>query len=387
MKKSKIMLLTVLALVLCIVCIVSNTFSWFPRPQELKGDSLAWNVSYDISVGEGITMATYESTDDGKTFGETALTDFTDTTGIASDKRRYFRTDIINSGDNAQSVSLFISRLDLSQNSNGNFYLGVNGPLKTYKGFGSSQSEKVSSVINKKNVYVGFNIHQTYVPTDYQIHWWDNSNKSYNSDSDVSQYLGKEGNYLNSTYKMAYATIPWDANSVKLRKNDEWYGVDNTNVDEYNTICLFLYDNATQAKATRSGTAAGINTYYTSASVTVGETINLAATGKGTITYKSSDESIATVSNDGTVKGVTSGSVEITATSTGVYGDTITETCYVTVNPDISDGINDVPIVTNLNVGARTEEGNTVVSVYWYIKNDGGTGNLNYTIDDVYLTL
>ena len=61
MKKSKIVLVTVLAFVLCFVCLATQTFSWFTLPRSMNGDSLQWSeIAYNASTGSGITIATYE---------------------------------------------------------------------------------------------------------------------------------------------------------------------------------------------------------------------------------------------------------------------------------------------------------------------------------------
>ena len=393
MKKSKIIIVSVLAVILCVMCVTTSTFSWFTRPQTLKGDSLGWKINYDTSVGSGVTMKTYASTDGGSTYNEAQeITSFSNSSGIGAGDRVWYRTDITNNGASPQSVSLYLSKLTLPENAQGKFYLGVNNPLKTYKcynGNNASAEQKVESVINKKNVYVGFNNNQTYTPTNYQVHWW-SSNSDYNGDSSVNAYFSpnKTVDYDNQTYNMSYATIPWNANAVKLKQGDTWYGNDNTDIATNNTICL--YQSATNSYSTiykGSGVAAGIEKFYSSARVTVGDTIDLAATGKGKINYKSSNTSVATVDPSGVVTGVNSGTATITVTSTGAYGDTITATCNLSVVAKESNVKTDVPIITNVKVNGISDVGEaTTESIYWYIKNDG-SGALTYTIEDVYLTL
>ena len=96
---------------------------------------------------------------------------------------------------------------------------------------------------------------------------------------------------------------------------------------------------------------------------------------------------MATVSSTGMVTAIKAGHTTITVTSTGSYGDKITATCWLTVHDSVDPGaIFDVPIVTNVKVAPATEAGNTVESVYWYIKNDGSVA-LTYSIGDIYLTL
>lgn len=394
MKKSKIIIVSVLAVILCVMCVTTSTFSWFTRPQTKKGDSLGWNINYDTSVGSGVTMKTYASTDGGSTYNEAQeVTSFSNSSGIGAGDRVWYRTDITNKGSSPQSVSLYLSKLTLPENAQGKFYLGVNNPLKTYKcynGNNSSAEQKVESVINKKNLYVGFNQNQTYTPTNYQVHWWDSTNSGDIGDSSVNAYFSpnKTGDYDNQTYNMSYATIPWNANAVLLRQGNTWYGKDNTDIATNNTICLYQSgENSYSTIYKGSGVAAGIEKFYSSANVTQGSTIDLAATGQGTITYNSSNTSVATVNSSGVVTGLKSGTAKITVTSTGAYGDTITATCNLTVVAKEGNAKTDVPIITNLKVNGISDGSEaTTESVYWYIKNDG-SGALTYTIEDVYLTL
>lgn len=392
MKKLKIIIVSLLAVILCIMCVTTSTFSWFTRPKNMSGSHLALGFDYDVSTGNGVTMRTYASTDDGKTYVETAgsvITDFSNADGLAAGARVCYRTDIINSGDAPQSVSLYLTKLEFPQDTAGSFYLGVNGPLKTYKNYygdSSLTSDKRAVTINKKNVYVGFDDANTYTPTHYQIHWWDSTNKTYNGDSEVHAYFDpkKTGTWNNKTYKMTYATIPWDSNAIKLRNGDNWYGNDNTNIATNNTVA---FDG--NSAYVKSGVSAGINSFYSSASLKVGSNIDLAAVAQGKkINYSSSNKDVATVDDNGTVKGVSAGTSVITVTATGTYGDVMTASCTVTVSSADGNAKSDVPVVTNVKVDGRYADGEPgVESVYWYIKNDSSSGPLKYTIEDLYLTL
>lgn len=392
MKKLKIIVVSLLAVILCVMCVTTSTFSWFTRPQSLQGDHLGLDFNYDISTGTGITMRTYASIDDGKTYVETTeseITDFSNSDGLAAGTRVCYRTDIINSGTAPQSVSLFLTKLEFAEDTSGSFYLGVNGPLKTYKNYygdSSLTSDKQAVTINQKNVYVGFYNANTYTPTDYQIHWWNNSKSSYNGNSEVQPYFSPEktGTWNSKIYKMSYATIPWDANAVKLRKGDTWYGNDNTDIVTYNTVAFD--GNSTYVT---SGKSAGINTFYSSATLKVGDSIDLAAEAQGkTITYSSSNTGVATVDSNGTVSGVSAGTSVITVTAKGTYGDVMTASCTVTVSSADGNAKSDVPVVTNVKVDGRYADGEPgMESIYWYIKNDSSSGSLKYTIEELYLTL
>lgn len=391
MKKLKIIVVSLLAVMLCVMCVTTSTFSWFTRPQSSQGDHLGLDFNYDISTGTGITMRTYASIDDGKTYVETAgneITDFSNSGGLEAGKRVCYRTDIINTGKAPQSVSLYLTKLQFAEGTSGSFYLGVNGPLKTYKNYygdSSLTSDRQAVTINQKNVYVGFDNANTYTPTDYQIHWWDNSKSTYNGNSEVQPYFSPEktGNWNSKTYKMSYATIPWDANAVKLRNGNSWYGNDNTDIVTYNTVAFD--GNSTYVT---SGKSAGINTFYSTATLKVGDSIDLAAEAQGTVTYTSSNKSVATVDRNGTVSGVSAGTAVITVTATGTYGDVMTASCSVTVSSVDGNAKKDVPIVTNVKVDGQYADGEPgVESIYWYIKNDSSSGPLKYTIEELYLTL
>lgn len=398
MKKSKLILVTVLALVLCLLCVTTSTFSWLPRPKEDKGNSLAWNLSYETSVGKDITMTTYALPENGREPDDphaqlTEVTEFSNSEGIDPGHRKYYRTDIINSGSEAQSISLFLSSLSGLDSTNGKFCLGVNGPLRTYRNYSDISSEagsKIEKIINEKNVYVGFNVNQTYTPQNYAVHWWQTGNDNYNGDSQVKPYFSpnKQGDYANSKYNMSYATIPYDANAVKLRQDNNWYGGNNEDLANKNTIIVYSDNGNVNTDYQKSSLAAGIESFYSSAAVTAGDTIDLAAKGHtNTFSYTSSNASVATVSSTGMVTAIKAGHTTITVTSTGSYGDKITATCWLTVHDSVDPGaIFDVPIVTNVKVAPATEAGNTVESVYWYIKNDGSVA-LTYSIGDIYLTL
>lgn len=398
MKKSKILLVTVLALVLCLLCVTTSTFSWLPRPKEDKGNSLGWNPSYEASVGKDITMTTYELPENGREPDDPhavldVVSDFNNNEGIDPGHRKYYRTDIINSGTEAQSISLFMSSLSGLDSTNGKFCLGVNGPLRTYKNYSDINSEagsKIEKIINEKNVYVGFKVNQTYTPQNYAVHWWQTGNDNYNGDSQVKPYFSpnKQGDYANSKYNMSYATIPYDANAVKLRQDNNWYGGNNEDLANKNTIIVYSDNGNVNTDYQKSSLAAGIESFYSTAAVTAGDTIDLAAKGHtDTFSYTSSNASVATVSSTGTVTAIKAGHTTITVTSTGSYGDKITATCSLTVHDYVDTStLFDVPIVTNVKVAPKTEAGNTVESVYWYIKNDGNVA-LTYSIGDIYLTL
>lgn len=413
MKKSKILLVTVLALVLCLLCVTTSTFSWLPRPKEDKGNSLAWNLSYETSVGKDITMTTYALPENGREPDDphaqlTEVTEFSNSEGIDPGHRKYYRTDIINSGSEAQSISLFLSSLSGLDSTNGKFCLGVNSPLRTYKNYSDINGEagsKVEEVINEQYVYLGLHAGEEtegkFNNKIERIHAWNDSisliSKSNWSDRFSTGKTGSwviDGKWNNSSqnFNIYAMKVDYRCTDFQLKEsgdeNSGWHNEAKPKITENNTIVFYEYGNVYTAVAKKSSEAAGIESFYSSAGANVGDTVDLAAKGHtNTFAYTSSDESVATVSSTGQVKAKKAGHTTITVTSTGVYGDKITATCSFTVHDNVDPGaIFDVPIVTNVKVAPATEAGNTVESIYWYIKNEGND-TLTYSIDDIYLTL
>lgn len=407
MKKSKILLVTVLALVLCLLCVTTSTFSWLQRPKEDKGNALAWNPSYETSVGKDISMTTVELNEDGSVPDlPVEVSDFSNTGGLASGSRKYYRTDIKNSGTEAQSVSLFLSSLDMGIK-DGSFHIGVNSPLRTYKSYPSESivgDIPIQYEIYRQNVYVGLESveesENKFTNRNLSVHSWD-----YDSDCSWSnaKNTGKTrswslgSNYWeNASRTFNIYAFEIDSRSTKFQIVDK----DGKRTDAMptissnNTIVYFEWKGGYHSQEKNSLVensvgGAKIDTFYSSAKVKVDDTVSIPATGTN-ITYSSSNTSVATVSTDGTVTGVSNGTATITATSTGAYGDTITAECVVFVSDSNDNSIHDVPIVTNVRVEAASGEADTkkdtVVSIYWYIKNEGSNA-LTYSIDDIYLSL
>ena len=105
------------------------------------------------------------------------------------------------------------------------------------------------------------------------------------------------------------------------------------------------------------------------ANVSVALTKGTDYTGKS-VSYKSSDTSVATVASDGTLTLLKEGVATITTTITGVYTDTMT----VTTEVEVIDPKNQVPVVENVTVDANGQ-----VEVCWFIKNET-TEALTYNI-------
>lgn len=366
MKKSKFTLVIVLGLVLCLLCGTTATFSWFNRPEVLKGDSLSWDGAYNVTNGKNITAVTYAASEaDGSAYSTDPF-DFKTPTTVLPHETKYFCTEVKNTGTTPQSISLFLNNSDTNTLS-----VGVNSPLRTYRRFTSdSQTSYVSkapSNVNEKNLYIATNVT---APTIYTMHTWKTGTDSI-SDTDLNGYIeGKTVNYDNVDYKISYVTIPMEHDRAKLWIKDpkKWFGNDLEITDLKNTY-VFKADNSTTM--IQSEQSAGISSFYSKAEAVVGEKFDLSAKAQGTVTYTSSNPNVATVTNDGKVTANKAGTTTVTVTSTGAYGDKITAKCNLTVSkkPVKSSYI---PIVTNMKIeGKGTADSDPVVTkVYWYIKND-----------------
>lgn len=384
MKKSKFTLVIVLGLVLCLLCGTTTTFSWFNRPEVLKGDSLSWNGDYNVTNGNKITAVTYAASKDDGSVYDTAPFDFSSLQNVSvpAHETKYFCTEVKNTGTTPQSISLFLNNSDTNTLS-----VGVNSPLRTYRRFTSdSQTSYVSkapSNVNEKHLYIATNVT---APTIYTMHTWKNGTDSI-SDTDLNGYIeGKTVNYDNVDYKISYVTIPVEHDRAKLWIKDpkKWFGNDLEITDLKNTY-VFKADNSTTM--IQSEQSAGISSFYSKAEAVVGEKFDLSAKAQGAVTYASSKTDVATIDNNGQVTANKAGKTTVTVTSTGVYGDVITAKCELTVSkkPVKSSYI---PIVTNMKIeGKGTADSDPVVTkVYWYIKNDTQNDAV-YSLGDMQISL
>ena len=392
MKKIKVLFITVLAVILCLLCVANFTFSWFTLPQAKNGDSLEWSdITYDLSSKNGISIQTFESSDDGETFSDTPVTDFSNSAGISGEERKYYRTDIINSSDYAQSVSLYLSSLSIPESSSGSFYLGTNGPLRTYKGYGANNAnttEKTDSVMRvyfqhkDKGIWAENTTFKINVDgTDYYLNYIDGSNpKTYYYDVSTSAkmiYI-----YIANMEPTDYQRTP----NIDISNKTKSFGVwleDRTN--GYNNPNYSISD-------------VGFNVYKYYNTISLDRNVGTfdASLTKGThydgsgIEYYSGDTNVFTVDKDtGKITIVGAGSATLYTKVTYNDFDT-TDSKEVSTKVTVSNSsttYTDVPIVTNYKVSAKSDEGNSVVSVYWYIKNNSESGTLVYTIKDLYASL
>lgn len=384
MKKSKFTLVIVLGLVLCLLCGTTTTFSWFNRPDVQKGDSLSWHGDYNVTNGKDITAVTYAASEaDGSVYGTTQF-DFSSLQNVSvrAHETKYFCTEVKNTGAAPQSISLFLNNSETNKLS-----VGVNSPLRTYRRVTSdSQTSYVVKTpcnVNEKNLYIATNVDD---PTIYTMRTRKNGASDY-TDKKLSGYIeGKSGKYDGKYYKISYVTIPIEHDRARLGlgngSSQEWFGSDLEITDQNNTY-VFKENESTIMK--QSDKSAEISKFYSKAETIVGSKFSLSATAKGKVTYASLNTDVATIDNNGQVTAKSTGTATIRVTSTGIYGDTITADCTLTVTEKPSQS-SYIPIVTNMKIEGATDSNPAVTKVYWYIKNDTQS-NAVYSLGDVQISL
>lgn len=393
MKKIKYYLVAVMAVILCLMCLMTTTFSWFTRGTK-TGNSLTWNSDYQVSDGADIGMATYKlNTSSGEYEQVASNYNFSNSDGIPSGERVCYRTDITNSGENAQSVSLYMSGLKINQ---GDFYLGVNQPLKVYKKIENSRvattmdnGGKIRIYFQHKNKWGGETFVVFYSTT--------NDDPTDQSKSIELYHIGKDSNN-DHTY---YAELPSDTKKVYFAK--QFYGLSNDyertdvinletqNITQTQTKVVYLTDagvnNGKADYSTSSVYGANVIEYYETITMSKGSVFK-AGLASGTqyigesISYSGSNSAVTINKDTGEITANSVGTATLTTTVTGAsYKDTFVKTTIV----NVVDG--DIPIVTNYLI-PQAVDANTpsTVSVYWYINNEDSE-TLTYTIDDVYLSL
>ena len=386
MRKTRIIAILCLSLILCFLCVSTNTFSWFTRPQEGKGKSFIWSGnSYNQTSSKKFNVTTYEMTNEDGVYGKDSISEIKGRI-IPAGKRVCYKTEIKNTGKlNAQTVSLYLSGVESSNY--GNTYVGVNNPMKTHKHLQSNTGNKVINDINKKNVYVGFNTSNSFNPADFSVHYWGDGVTPGNSVV-ASDYPHGTINAFDSKYYLYHAEIPYDATGVRPKyTNGPYFGADNTNIDTKNLIGIFKNESDTNADYAQEGKGAGIKQFYSLATVSVGKTIDLSAIAQGAnIAYAVENGNIATVDRNGVVTGKAVGETKLTLTATGAHRDTQTANCRLVVTGETEKLIS-VPVVTNMVTYPYNDSSKeNLVTVYWYIKNEGSS-DITVSVDKINVTL
>lgn len=425
---SKTVLVIVLTVALCAASVSTPTFSWYTRPASADGGAIVLGgtagVTYNISTGEGVTMTTVAGVHDSQTntvtYGDTA-TDLTGSQTLAKGETRYYCTTITNSSTADQNVSLYLSNVDLGTKLSGNFCVGVNGPMRTYKSYAKVTNEgSKGSEITREFMRIYFRPHTASGSSD--VNW---SGKSYN----LVYGVGKEPDtYVamtaTTTTDVYYADIPSDATQVFVAVKDyseSWQrtqtftDIKGDGLSTTQSLLLYLngsydstaYNNAQASKEKVVG--ANIYKYYDTITVPVGQTYSAALSSSNysgsTIRYYDDDSYLdifTAVETTGVITAKAVGTSYLYTKVTGAFGDTLEVKTTVKVIASFSDASKlDVPVITNCKIDKSTSQAsdvnvegepvetvilNGVETVYWYIKNDSTT-SLTYSLDGIYLSL
>ena len=430
MKKSKVVLAIVLAVVLLIAVWNVPTFSWFSRPHSQDGAQAVLggeNGAYSINAynGHGVSIATYTSSD-GVTYSDTATTNY-DGSDIPNNNRKYFKTTLTNGSGGAQNVSLYARTLSIPTANNGSLAIGVNGPTRSYRDYSSLSTQTSLSTRDAMRIYFQKpknNPPSGWTGTEFYICW----NEDTNTGIESLNALGSNGTYYKMTYcgekdnyYNYYADIPktathaffacenWaegkqqsdlTADNWKKRTQTLWNlggdGQSQLQSKVYQLTSTVTNGNTQVHTPPYSVDGACINNYYNTIFVTTGSnfdatlsnTTNIplrtdySANYIGSLEYYSGDTSVFTVDKtSGVITPVGAGEAKLYTKAVGSsFSDSqqVETTVKVTAANDYV--FNDVPIVRNLKIPAGES-----VDVYWYVINNSETAALRYTIDSLYI--
>lgn len=404
MKKSRIAIAVILAVVLAATCVSVPTFSWFTRPRSQTGEKmmLETNNTYNAYNGCDVTVSTWGYNDSDSAYNTNCNT-ANDCSGteISIHNRKSFCSTITNSTNSEQNVSLYVRTLSIPARTNGTLALGVNGPTRSYRDYSSLTNKTYNTAFNyDKRIYF-----QT-----YGVPGWE-------SGQDIYVTFGYE--YGEKTYKMNYIThdntwghiyyadLPYSANRLYFtvsgwqtasHGSEDWTmrsaevsGLDET-VNSINQSKVFRIMNQEDVNHNRpveigSVHGASIREYYSSITLATNAEFDASTelryqTG-ATVEYYSSNSGVFTVDVHGKITGVRAGTATLyTKVVGGTYGDFIQKETEINVTPNNSYVFYDVPIVRNMKIPA-----NGTQEVYWYVINNSLTNALSYTIDEVYIGL
>ena len=430
MKKSKIVLAIVLAVVLLIAVWNVPTFSWFSRPHSQNGAQAVLggsNGAYSLNAynAYGVSIATYPS-NDGFTYSDTATTNYNGS-NIPNYNRKYFKTTLTNNSGGEQNVSLYARTLSIPTANNGTLALGVNGPTRSYHDYSSLATKTSFSTRDAMRVYFQKpkdNTPNGWSGTEFYICW----NEDPNTGVESLNPLGSNGTYYKMTYcgekdnfYNYYVDIPktathaffacenWaegkqqsdlTADNWKKRTQTLWNlggdGQSQLQSKVYKLTSTVSGGNTQVETPPHSVTGACINNYYNTIFVTTGSTFNAALSNTtniplrtdyaanyiGSLEYYSGDTSVFTVGKTtGVITPVGAGEATLYTKAVGSsYSDSQQVETTVKVTAADNYVFNDVPIVKNVKMAA-----NETVDVNWYVINNSTTNALSYEIDEIYI--
>ena len=412
MKKSKVILAIVLAVVLLITILSVPTFSWFSRPHDHDGERAVFggeSGSYSINAynGKDVSVASYSS-NDGFTYSTAPTTNYSGS-NIPNNNRKYFKTVLTNNSGTAQNVSLYARTLSIPTANNGTLALGVNGPTRSYRDYTTLAKANKEAVrdgsmriyFQKNNNVTGWNGTEFYVC--FKVGAFTDTTKGSDGTYYKLSYIGEFSGY--HTY---YADIP--SNATQAFFAVENWGTNNNGQPNYAQRTQIMTNLATDGVTTSTSqvytiqnsvvngntqvahnavTPAAISRYYDTVSVPNNDSnVSIALpttwyTGSR-VDYYSGDTTLFNVVNGKIqpVAGKTGTATLYTKVTGGSFSDTLQVETTVTITSAGNYEFSDVPIVKNIQMAA-----DATVEVYWYVINNSPSAALTYTIDDVYIGL
>ena len=412
MKKSKVILAIVLAVVLLITVISAPTFSWFTRStadRTHEGNSMVLKTknSYKAYNGYNVSLSTSKSTNGGESYTVSCDNTGEDNAKVASGTisdaggRDFYCTTITNNSGIEQNVSLYTN--NLTSNSVG-FSLGVNGPTRNIRDF-TLMSNVATTEANTNSMRVYFQRpSDNYVNNvdwhtgNYWVHCWrtgetgewlpmsdtgDHSNYYVDIPSTSTNlyfYIGGYGeDGSNRTVEVDLVA------SYQSQSHSQCYVAYNETYGEYSHVNIGTYS--------ESSYAPNVITYYDTITIAPGVSFDASLrsgmwTGKRAEYYTDPSTVCSVDSSTGVITALTEGTATLYSKAVGgTYGDSYQVETTITVADSDSNSYTDVPIVRNIKVPAddnSTDTAENVVKVYWYVKRTGAS-SLTYSIDQVYL--
>lgn len=193
---------------------------------------------------------------------------------------------------------------------------------------------------------------------------------------------------IDANHNKLYFTVK-DWNGVNYKRTQTFTNLNGDGLSQVQSLLFYTNGTYTDLNNAWAGkeniTGASFASYYNSASLSPGQTLDLSLAsgidyGGQSIAYSSGDTSIFTVTDDGVVTAEGAGTVNLTYTVTSSMGDTIQRTAKIVVHSYnvSSTTITNAPVVTNLLVKAHSSE-----EVWWFIQN-GDDEYANSSVDAAY---
>ena len=148
--RNGVILISLLALMSLVISLITMSYSWF-TPAVKKATGMQYQADAAIRSEKCQIFKNYEGVKDPNDNNKLKYTtEVTGSQSISGTELKYFRTVIINPDENATNVSLYISSMPGSSDSDNPYGMGVASPSNSYHKYPSSQSD----VYIVRNAYI-----------------------------------------------------------------------------------------------------------------------------------------------------------------------------------------------------------------------------------------